>query len=48
MTDTDRFRKVPSEPPVKLLHVMAKGRTISVTVDRPEDAIIIQLQENEI
>ena len=42
------FRKVPSEPPVKLLRVMAKGRTISVTVDRPEDAIMIQLQENEI
>jgi hypothetical protein len=42
------FRKVPLEPPVKLLHVMAKGRTISVTVDRPEDAVIIQLQENEI
>lgn len=42
------FPKVPSEPPVKLLHVKAKGRTISVTVDRPEDAIIIQLQENEI
>jgi hypothetical protein len=42
------FPQVPSEPPVKLLYVKAKGRTISVTVDRPEDTIIIQLQENEI
>ncbi len=42
------FPTVPSEPSVKLLHVKARGRTISVSVERPEEAIIIQLQESEI
>lgn len=42
------FPTVPSEPPVKFLRVKARGHTISVPVQRPEEAIIIQLQEREI
>lgn len=42
------FPMVPSEPPVKMLYVKAKGRTISVPVEKPEEAIMIHLQESEV
>jgi hypothetical protein len=42
------FATVPSEPPVKVLRVKAKGRTISVPVDRPEEEVVIHLNESEI
>jgi len=42
------FAAVPSDPPIKLLRVNAKGRTISVPVKKPNEAVIIRLKESEV
>jgi hypothetical protein len=41
------FSAVPSNPPIKLLRVNAKGRTISVSVEKPDEEVMIHLQESE-
>lgn len=43
-----QFAAVPSEPPIKRLRVNAKGRTISVSVDRPDEEVMIHLNESEV
>jgi hypothetical protein len=43
-----RFAAVPSDPPIKLLRVNAKGRTISVPVEKANEAVIIRLKESEV
>jgi hypothetical protein len=43
-----QFAAVPSDPPIKLLHVNAKGRTISVPVKKANEAVIIRLKESEV
>jgi len=45
------FAAVPSDPPVNLIRVNAKGREISITPERslaPDQPLIIQLSESEI
>jgi hypothetical protein len=42
------FAAVPSDPPIKLLRVNAKGRTISVPVEKANEAVIIRLKESEV
>jgi len=43
-----QFAAVPSDPPIKLLRVNAKGRTISVPVEKANEAVIIRLKESEL
>jgi hypothetical protein len=43
-----QFAAVPSDPLIKLLRVNAKGRTISVSVDRPDEEVMIHLKESEV
>jgi hypothetical protein len=43
-----QFAAVPSDPPTKLLRVNAKGRTISVPVEKPDEEVMIQLKESEL
>ena len=43
-----QFVAVPSNPPTKLLRVNAKGRTISVPVEKPDEEVMIHLRESEL
>jgi hypothetical protein len=43
-----QFAAVPSDPPIKLLRVNAKGRTVSVSVERPDEEVMIHLKESEV
>jgi hypothetical protein len=43
-----QFAAVPSDPLIKLLRVNAKGRTISVSVEKPDEEVMIHLKESEL
>ncbi len=43
-----QFAAVPSDPPIKLLRVNAKGRTISVPVEKPDEEVMIHLKQSEV
>jgi hypothetical protein len=43
-----QFAAVPSDPPITVLRVNAKGRTISVSVEKPDEEVMIHLKESEV
>jgi hypothetical protein len=43
-----QFAAVPADPLAKLLRVNAKGQTISVSIERPGEEVIIHLKESEV